>query len=124
VVREVAHDPYHAAALIQFVQAMPDWPLQVPFVEVRQVVQTMSPAMKELEAMVRDHRLHHDADPVLGWEIGNVVCHRDVKDNIFPRKERAENKIDGAVALIMALGRAQIKSSGGSIYETRGIATI
>ena len=36
----------------------------------------------------------------------NVVAHLDVKDNIYPRKERAENKIDGIVALIMALSRA------------------
>jgi hypothetical protein len=36
----------------------------------------------------------------------NVVAHLDVKDNIYPRKERAENKIDGNVALIMALSRA------------------
>jgi phage terminase large subunit-like protein len=34
------------------------------------------------------------------------VAHLDVKDNIYPRKERAENKIDGIVALIMALSRA------------------
>jgi phage terminase large subunit-like protein len=36
--------------------------------------------------------------------ISNVVCHRDAKDNIYPRKEREENKIDGAVAAIAALG--------------------
>jgi hypothetical protein len=35
----------------------------------------------------------------------NVVAHTDVKDNIYPRKERPENKIDGIVALIMALSR-------------------
>jgi phage terminase large subunit-like protein len=39
-----------------------------------------------------------------------VVCHRDAKDNIYPRKERPENKIDGAVALIMALGRAMAET--------------
>jgi phage terminase large subunit-like protein len=36
----------------------------------------------------------------------NVVAHLDAKDNIYPRKERPENKIDGIVALIMALSRA------------------
>jgi phage terminase large subunit-like protein len=50
--------------------------------------------------------LHHDGDPVLGWMVSNVVCHTDAKDNIYPRKERPENKIDGVVALISALGRA------------------
>jgi phage terminase large subunit-like protein len=38
--------------------------------------------------------------------VSNVVAHLDAKDNIYPRKERAENKIDGIVALIMALSRA------------------
>ncbi|KXW57496.1 phage terminase [Ferrovum myxofaciens] len=42
--------------------------------------------------------------------ISNVVCHRDQKDNIYPRKEREENKIDGVVALIMALGRQMAPS--------------
>ena len=37
--------------------------------------------------------------------ISNVVCHRDNKDNIYPRKERNENKIDGPVAVIMGIGR-------------------
>jgi phage terminase large subunit-like protein len=104
-VREVPHDPYHAAALIQFIQARADWNQGVPFVEVRQTVQQMSPAMKELEAIVLDGRFHHDGDPVLGWMVSNVVCHRDAKDNIFPRKEREENKIDGVIALLMALNR-------------------
>jgi phage terminase large subunit-like protein len=36
----------------------------------------------------------------------NVVAHLDAKDNIYPRKERPENKIDGIVALIMAISRA------------------
>jgi phage terminase large subunit-like protein len=38
--------------------------------------------------------------------VSNVVAHLDAKDNIYPRKERPENKIDGIVALIMALSRA------------------
>jgi phage terminase large subunit-like protein len=50
----------------------------------------------------------------------NVVAHLDVKDNIYPRKERAENKIDGIVALIMALSRAFLPGENvvlGSDYE-------
>jgi phage terminase large subunit-like protein len=107
VIREVAHDPYHAAPLVQFIQARDDWPQQVLFVEFRQIIQLMSPAMKELEASVIEGTLHHDGDPVLGWCVLNVVCHTDAKDNIFPRKEREENKIDGAVALLMGKARSQ-----------------
>ena len=48
-------------------------------------------------------------DPVLAWMLGNVVGHYDAKENVYPRKERPENKIDGAVALIMALGRHMVR---------------
>jgi phage terminase large subunit-like protein len=40
--------------------------------------------------------------------IGNVVGHYDAKENVYPRKERPENKTDGAVALIMAIGRHMV----------------
>lgn len=104
--REVAFDPYHAESLMQFVQARPDWPTNVEWVKVPQTVQMMSPAMKELEGLVADRKLQHSGNPVLTWNMANVVCHRDRKENIYPVKLRIENKIDGAVALIMALSRA------------------
>jgi phage terminase large subunit-like protein len=50
----------------------------------------------------------------------NVVARLDAKDNIYPRKERPENKIDGIVALIMALSRAMLGTpviQGTSIYD-------
>jgi phage terminase large subunit-like protein len=57
--------------------------------------------------------------------MSNVVAHMDVKDNIYPRKERPENKIDGVVALIMALGRALAgdANGGASVYDDRGLLT-
>lgn len=105
--REGAHDPYHAAALIQFIEAREDWPRPAGkfFVEVRQTVQSISPAMKELEAVIADGRFHHDGNPVMTWEMANVVAYRDAKENIYPRKDRVENKIDGPVATMMALAR-------------------
>ena len=40
--------------------------------------------------------------------ISNTVGRFDAKDNIYPRKERSENKIDGVVASLMALNRAML----------------
>jgi phage terminase large subunit-like protein len=54
---------------------------------------------------MRSGKIVHDGNPVLAWMIGNVVGHCDAKENVYPRKERPEKKIDGAVALIMAIGR-------------------
>ncbi|MBN9376476.1 MAG: NERD domain-containing protein [Cellulomonas sp.] len=55
--------------------------------------------------LVLQGKLTHDGNPMMTWMVSNVVCHRDAKDNIYPRKERHENKIDGPVAGIMAIGR-------------------
>jgi phage terminase large subunit-like protein len=77
--------------------------------------------MKELEAITLSRRLHHDGSPVMRWMISNVVAHRDAKDNIYPRKERPENKIDGVVATIMALARAMLDDdpyAGASGFKT------
>jgi phage terminase large subunit-like protein len=49
--------------------------------------------------------------------IGNVVGHYDAKENVYPRKERPENKIDGAVALIMAIGRHMVFEEQPSLDE-------
>ncbi len=78
----------------------------LPMIEVKPTVLNFSEPMKTLEALVLQRKLIHDGDPVLGWMISNVVAHLDAKDNIYPRKERPENKIDGIVALIMGLSRA------------------
>ncbi len=75
-------------------------------IEVRPTVLNFLEPMKTLEALVLQEKLIHDGDPLLGWMASNVVAHLDAKDNIYPRKERPENKIDGIVALIMGLSRA------------------
>lgn len=79
-----------------------------PMVEYRNTVEKFSDPMKRVEAMVQGGKLRHGDDPVMRWMMGNVVAKRDAKDNIFPRKERYENKIDGVVALIMAVGLAGV----------------
>ena len=81
--------------------------------------QYLSYPMKQLEALVLEGRIHHDGDPVLAWMMSNVVARTDANDNIFPRKEQPENKIDGAVALIMALSRA-LTDSGLKYVEFNG----
>ena len=102
-VQQVAYDPFQAT---QLSQRMAEQGLNM--VEMRPTVLNFSEPMKQLEALVLEGRIHHDGDPILTWMMSNVVCHVDAKDNIYPRKDRSENKIDGVVALIMALGRAML----------------
>jgi phage terminase large subunit-like protein len=66
--------------------------------------------------------LRHDGNPVLEWMMSNVVCHRDHKDNIYPNKEKPENKIDGVVSLCMALARLQVKPE--STVITQGFVEV
>ncbi len=100
-IQSVAFDPFQATQLSTRMIAE-----GLPMLEVRPTVLNFSEPMKTLEALVLQKKLVHDNDPVLGWMASNVVAHLDAKDNIYPRKERPENKIDGIVALIMAISRA------------------
>jgi hypothetical protein len=65
-------------------------------IEFRQTVANFSEPTKQLDALMRSGKIGHDNDPVLAWMIGNVVDHYDANENVYPRKERPENKIDGA----------------------------
>lgn len=100
-VQQVAYDPWQATQLAQEMQAE-----GLLMVEVRQTVQNISEPMKELEAMTLRKVLAHGDCPILTWMASNVIAKLDVKDNIYPNKERPENKIDGIVGLIMAISRA------------------
>jgi len=116
-VREVAFDP---AQITPFAAEMIEEGLTM--VEIRPTVLNFSPAMKELEELVEGRRFHHNGDPVLAWAISNVVCHRDAKDNIYPRKDAADRKIDPAIALIMALARAMHVAPSDTSFWEREVA--
>ena len=107
-VLEVGHDPYQAVELVNHL--MSDG---IVMAEVAQNALRLSEPMKEVEAAVYDRRFHHNGDPVLEWAISNVVCHRDKNDNLFPTKERQENKIDPATALFTGMNRVMSPDHGG-----------
>lgn len=114
-VQAVAYDPWQATQLAQEMVAE-----GLPMVEVRQTVQNISEPMKEVESLVLRKLLAHGDCPVLTWMASNVVAKMDVKDNIYPNKERPENKIDGMVALIMAQRVASTSEEAG---DTAGFAS-
>ena len=118
-IKEFAYDPHQAT---QFAGRMINNGFNM--VEVRPTVLNFSEPMKELEARVLAGKLHHN-DPILKWMVSNVVGHYDAKDNIYPRKERPENKIDGVIALLSALNRLMNPGEDEtSIYEKRGLRVI
>lgn len=112
-VQSIAYDPWQATQLISSLEDS-----GAPLVECRMTVQQISEPMKTLEALVLDGRIQHDGNPCLTWMMGNVVAKVDAKDNIFPRKERYEQKIDGPVAMIIALSAAGAEQDDFSDFDS------
>lgn len=119
IVNEVVYDPWQATQLAQNLTS-----LGATAVEFRNTTQNMSPAMKELEGAIASGRFHHTGDPVLGWMASNIVVKPDANDNIFARKESSDHKIDGMIAMIMAVGRAFYAGPSGSAYEDQELLII
>lgn len=101
-VQEIAFDPalsmYFAGKLIEE---------GLPLVEIAQRSLFFTPPLLQVENLVLEGKLKFDGNPVMSWMVSNLV----VKVSKFnelrsPTKEREENKIDGPMAMLMALGRA------------------
>ena len=105
-VRELAYDARYADQYAQRVSERTG----VGRVVIPPSSAQLSPAMKELEAAVYDGRLHHDGNPVLTWAMSNVIAKEwgGSGNYSMPDKQRPENKIDPAVALMIAMTRARV----------------
>jgi len=104
-VKEIAFDSWNAMALATELESD-----GIAVVEVRQGFKTLSEPTKELSALVATGKLHHGGHPVLRWMADNLVVREDANGNIAPNKQRAGEKIDAIVALIMALSRKSVLS--------------
>jgi phage terminase large subunit-like protein len=70
---------------------------------MRQGFASLSAPTKSLEQAILGRRLRHDGHPVLRWNVSNVAVETDAAGNLRPNKDRSTEKIDGVVALIMAV---------------------
>lgn len=117
-IREIAFDRWGA---VQMTQDLEDMGFTiVPF---GQGFKDMSPPTKELMKLVLEKRIAHGGNPVLRWNMDNVTIRQDPAGNIKADKAKSTEKIDGAIATIMALDRA-IRcgiDDGGSIYDQRDL---
>lgn len=96
------------------------------FVEFGQGMVSMSPALRELETMLLRTEMRHGGHPVLTMCAANAALEIDAAENRKFTKRRSIGRIDGLVALAMAVGVARI---GGEVvqaspYETRGLRTL
>jgi len=97
----------------------------VPVMEVRQGFKTMSPACKELERLIIGRKLRHNNNPVLTWAMDNLVVAQDPAGNIKPAKDKSTERIDPAVAVIIAISAMlQSEAPEESAYESRGVFAV
>lgn len=95
--------------------------------EYSQGIMNMSPPSKEFQKMVMSGQFDHMGDPVLRWMLGNVQLYQDINENIKPDKKRSRNKIDGIVALIIAIGEYMSVTYGKDdkvIYKDHSLRSI
>jgi len=83
----------------------------------------MSPALDTLESEVLQGRIRHGGNPVLRWCAANAVAIKDPAGNRKLDKSKATGRIDGMVALAMALGSAT-SSVSESAEITQGFVLI
>lgn len=120
-IREIAFDRWGAVQMVQNLEGM-----GLTVVPFGQGFKDMSPPTKELMKLTLEQKLAHGGHPVLSWMMDNIFIRTDPAGNIKPDKERSSEKIDGAVATIMALDRA-IRHQGeriNSVYDERGLIII
>ena len=120
-IREIAFDRWGAVQMVQNLEGMGF--TVVPF---GQGFKDMSPPTKELMKLVLEERIAHGGHPVLRWMMDNIFIRTDPAGNIKADKEKSTEKIDGAVATIMALDRAIRcgNDAGGSVYDHRALLFI
>ena len=100
-VTEIPHDMHQA---VEFSTRMLDAGL--PMVAMTNNSIVLTEPCDKLSAIIDEGRIHHSGDPVLTWHLSNVVGHRNRRNYVYPTKDRPENKIDGAMALLYALARS------------------
>ena len=118
-IQEIAIDRWNSTQLQT--QLMGDGFTVVPF---GQGYSSMSAPAKELEKLVVSRSLRHGGNPVLRWMASNVAVETDAAGNVKPSKGKSTERIDGIIALCMALGRMISHQDDASPYETRGLRVV
>lgn len=120
-IREIAFDRWGAVQMVQNLEGIGF--TVVPF---GQGFKDMSPPTKELMKLTLEQKIAHGGHPVLRWNMDNIFIRTDPAGNIKADKEKSTEKIDGAVATIMALDRAIRcgNDTSESVYNDRGILFI
>lgn len=114
---EIAFDPWNATQIATQLGEEDGFKM----VEFRQGYASMNEPSKHLEALVINGKLRHGGHPILRWMASNATARIDPAGNVKIDKQRSTEKVDGLVALAMALGRAMVRAEMRSAYTDRGL---
>jgi phage terminase large subunit-like protein len=97
--REVGYDAYNAAALVARLHDA-----GIPVKKVGQGMAVLNNPSKYIEKLIMNHKIKHNGNPFIGWQLGNCEVFEDINGNIKVRKNEADKaaKVDGIIALIIA----------------------
>lgn len=117
-IRSINFDRWGAVQMVQNLEGM-----GFTVVPMGQGFASMSPPTKELMKLVLEKRIAHGGHPVLRWNMDNIYIRQDPAGNIKADKSKSTEKIDGAIAMIMALDRAIRcgNDTSESVYDNRGL---
>jgi phage terminase large subunit-like protein len=112
-------DPWNSRMLTQQLQKA-----DIECLEVTQNMAQMSPAMKEIERLLKSGMMTHDLNALARWCFGNVHIAIDGNENIKPMKNKSKDRIDVIVALINAMSVAIKMEESFNVYESRGMLSL
>jgi len=112
-IQEIGVDAWNAHKLVTELEQEDGFTIA----RVSQGFGTMTTPTKELDALYRRRQIRHGGHPVLAWCADNASLDKDSYDNWKPSKKRSRERIDGIVALVMALSRALV--SEGVVEDAR-----
>lgn len=117
-IRDIAFDRWGATQMSQDLENM-----GFTVVPMGQGFASMSPPTKELMKLTLERKIAHGGHPVLRWNMDNIFIRTDPAGNIKADKAKSTEKIDGAIAMIMALDRAIRcgNDTSESVYDSRGL---
>ena len=114
-IETIAVDPWNASQISNELQNR-----GFEIIQVLQRYKYMSEPSKDLERRIMAKKVRHGGDPVLRWMAANCALDRDPRDNIMPSKGKSTERIDGIVAVVIALALA-LASDEGQTLEEHGV---
>lgn len=118
-VAEIGFDPWNAMQLAGELEAE-----GLTMRPIRQGFPTLHDPTSALGERVIAGKIRHGGHAVLRWMASNMTVARDNDGRIKPDRKAAADKIDGVVALIMALDRLNRASGSGSAYADHDLVTV